>query len=435
MSDINSTSRESKKRQLRGRIVSAQPASEQGPQGGYEEDSQEVIHRAHGRVVRRRMKIALVLLLLAGAGAFFLYRYVTYHEYTDYQVVWETDFTASQEDGVAQGSGNFCGYTALDGGILKYTRDGMSYMDTRGKVIWNKGYEMKTPIVAVNGSYAAVADQQGNQIYICSKDGCQGEGETLLPIQRVTVSAQGVAAVIETDSSASYIDLFKRDGSSLKISVKSLLEKDGYPIDLSLSPAGTQMAVSFLYLDQGMLRCKLVFYNFGLGQDLPNRVVGIFTPEAIQEGMVAKVQFMDESHAAAFSDKGLNLVSTRVETSPELLEPITVEQEIRTICCSDQYAGLITENTEGEDPYRLQIYDKDGELVTDRTFQFPYENIRIIGDNIYLYNENACEIYNKKGVRKFAGEFDFTVSGVFPGSFPGSCIVAGPQTMKEIRLQ
>ena len=51
-----------------------------------------------------------------------------------------------------------------------------------------------TKEAVVNGDYAAIADRQGNSIYICDKNGRQGIATTLLPITKVAVSAHGVVA-------------------------------------------------------------------------------------------------------------------------------------------------------------------------------------------------------------------------------------------------
>ena len=59
-------------------------------------------------------------------------------------------------------------------------------------MVWVQSYEMKTPMVSINGEYAAIGDQQGNSIYICNKSGPVGKATTLLPILRVTVSAKGI---------------------------------------------------------------------------------------------------------------------------------------------------------------------------------------------------------------------------------------------------
>ncbi|RGX28722.1 hypothetical protein DWV29_13980 [Enterocloster asparagiformis] len=436
MNNTSSTSRENKKKQLRRQIVPTNP--EPFGRGGYDEDdedSREVVYNAHRKVVRRRIRIVLVLLALAAIAGLCIYRYSIYHEYTDYQVVWEKDFTVEDTEGVTKGEGNFNGYVDFADGILKYTKDGVSYLDAQGKVVWNQSYEMKSPIISVNGEFAAVADQQGTSIYICDKSGSQGKATSLLPIMRVAVSAKGVVAALSEDSKASYINMFHKDGSDLKISVKSLLSKDGYPVDISLSPNGTQLVASFMYLDKGMLKCKVIFYNFGLGKNDPKRVVGILYPETLNDGMVGRVRFLDESHCVLFSDKGLVFVSTRVETEPEAGEPVNIEEEIRTIYYTDRYVAVITDNVEGGDPYRMRIYGVDGAPVLDQTFNFQYSGVNIDGDLILLYNDSGCQVFNLNGVQKFTGSFDFTVSKVSAGRFPGTLLVTGPQMMKEIRLQ
>ena len=166
------------------------------------------------------------------------------------------------QEAAVQGEGSFCGYMDFGDGVLKYTKDGASYLDAQGKVVWVQSYEMKTPMVSINGEYAAIGDQQGNSIYICNKSGPVGKATTLLPILRVTVSAKGMVAALQEDSKASYIYFYKKDGSSLDINVKSLLSGDGYPVDLSLSPNGTQLITSYMYLDQGILKCKIVSVSY-----------------------------------------------------------------------------------------------------------------------------------------------------------------------------
>ena len=72
--------------------------------------------------------------------------------------------------------------------------------------------------------------------------------------------------------------------------------------------------------------------------------------------MAGRVHFMDDSHAVIFTDKGLQFFSTRIETSPESKAQILLNENIRSISYSDQYAAVITDNSEGSDPYRLHVY-------------------------------------------------------------------------------
>ena len=62
-------------------------------------------------------------------------------------------------------------------------------------------------------------------------------------------------------------------------------------------------------------------------------------------------------------------------------------------------------------------------------------SIQADGDLVLLYNESACVAYNMTGTEKFNGTFDFTVSKVSAGRYPGTLLVTGPQMIKEIKLR
>lgn len=427
MGSTSSMSRENKKKQLKRRIV---------PSGGsYEEDGRKAVHNARLRAVRKRLLIVLILVILSVITALALYQYDRYHSFTEYQVIWEKSLLSEAQESAVKGEGSFCEYRDFEDGVLKYTKDGASYIDSQGRVVWVLSYEMKSPVVSVNGDYAAIGDQQGNRIYICDKTGCIGQAATLLPILQVSVSAHGVVAALQEDAKASYIYYYERDGRAMEIWIKSLLSGDGYPVAMSLSPGGTQLLTSYMYLDQGMIKCKIVFYNFSLGKNDPNRVVGIFFPADLADAMAGSVHFLDDSHAVIFTDKGLQFFSTRVETSPESVKQVLIEENIRSISSTQEYVGVVTDNMEGENPYSLKIYKNDGTPVFNKTFNFQYTGFDIDGDLVLLYNESACVAYNMTGTEKFNGTFDFTVSKVSAGRYPGTLLVTGPQMIKEIKLR
>ena len=427
MDNSSLMNRENKKRQLRRQIVP--------PRYQTEEESEQAIRNAHKKTVRKRLAVLAVVAVLLGGAAFGIYYYDRYHSFYDYQVVWEKSLAEENQEAAVKGEGSFCEYVDFGDGVIKYTKDGASYIDGRGKTIWIQSYEMKSPFVSVNGEFAAIGDKQGNSIYICDKNGIQGQATTSLPVLELSVSAKGVTAAVEEDSKASYIYLYKKDGNPLDIYVKSLLSGDGYPVDVSLSPGGTQWITSFMYLEDGMIKNKVVFYNFGLGKNDPKRVVGVFMPQDLSDAMAGRVRFMDDSHAVIFTDKGLQFFSTRIETSPESTAQILLDENIRSISYTDQYAAVVTDNSEGSEPYRLHVYRADGSQVFETAFSFQYSGFDIDEDLVLLYNDNSCLVYNMAGTEKFKGSFDFPVSKVSAGNMPGTLLVMGPQKMQEIRLR
>lgn len=424
MGSMNAMDREQKKRQLKQRII--EPGNPSRRRAEYEEMNETAARRPGRSSRRRRLRVILILvsaLILVGVG---IQRYRTAHLFTEYTVAWETEIPTSET--------GFTGYERFGDNIIKYTKDGASYLDRSGKIVWSVSYQLKAPICSVNGDYAVIADQQGNSLYICDKNGFQGEAATVLPILRVSVSAHGVVAALMEDATASYVTFFKKDGSGLDWAIKTVMSGNGYLMDVSLSPDGTQVMLSDLYLQDGGLRNRVVFYNFSeYGKSYPDRLVGGF--DEFGDAICPRVRFLDEEHAVAFADSQLAFFSLENVTSPELAMQVPLETEIQGIAWSDQYVAVITDQLAGEYDSCLKVYHADGTLACSREFTYPWQNVDIDGDFIILYNDNSCRIYNTSGKERFSGEFDFSIAKVTRGSRFNSLHLTGGDRMREIRLK
>ena len=180
MSEMNPIEREQKKKQLRGRVIDT-ATQDMFPRRGisHGENEEEVAEKAERHSRRKRLRRVLTaVLIVALLAAGFMY-YKDNHAYTDYTVAWEKEIAASESSTTE--------FVPFGENVLKYTKDGASYLDKSGKAVWSMSYELKSPICYVNGDYAVIGDQQGNDIYIVDKTGSQGQATTLLPILRVSV--------------------------------------------------------------------------------------------------------------------------------------------------------------------------------------------------------------------------------------------------------
>ena len=423
MSDMSSMSRELKKDQLRRRVIS--PG---GPQRGTpREDSEEIVKQARHTVRRRRVIMALILLVLAVTGVTANYWYKRNYFYKEATVVWERKFERDEA--------GFVDYEAYGDNLLRFSKDGASYIGTDGKDVWVQPYEMRDPITAVNGDYAAVADRQGNKIYIFDKSGLLGTATTVLPVIKITISGKGLVAAIVEGQTASHIYYYMKDGTELKIYITGFLDGEiGYPLDISLSPDGTMLMGSYVYLEGGEVKNRVAFYNFSeVGKNAPDRFVGGFH-EMYGSSMIPRVRYLDSVYSVAFADSSISFYSSLDVMSPVLLKQIPIEEEIRTIFYGSQYAGVIVKTVAGEADSRLDLYSLEGNHIFSRDFSYEYEHVDIDGDNIFLYNEDSCRIYNRFGNLKYEGTFDFPVSKLCSGSFSGEIIAAGPQAVKKIKL-
>lgn len=423
MADLSTMNRENKKKQLRKQIVPSQPVPR--PPSRTDEEEEEALRLHRKKIRRRRLVIALILLAVAGAAAFGWFYYIVPYQYTTFESAWETPMN----------EGSLVSYEPFGNNVLKVTRDGASYIDAKGKTIWSESYEMKNPRAAVRGDYAVIADIQSNQIFICDTAGSRGMAETILPVSKAVVSGTGVVAAVQEDATSSYITFFNKDGSQLDITVKTNMGGDGYPLDLALSEDGTQLLCSFVHIQGGELKNKVVFYDFSeIGKNVPSRVVGGFDQQ-FQGTIAGEVAFLGEPYSCAFSGNGLTFFSSKNLASPELITQIGVEEEIQSVLHSEDYAGMIVKNNEGEFENRMEIYKKDGSKAMSVDFTYDYAGADIDGDLVILYNENSCRVFNMSGVEKFQATFDFTVSRIRKGAMPNTLIVSGPQVMKEIRFR
>lgn len=419
MAEMNSMNRESKKRQLRRQVVTSGAVRQQ------ESNSEEVVRLARQKIRRRRLILLMFIVLMAAVGVAGWFYYRQNYQFTEYEVVWEEEL---QE-------GSLVGYETFGNNVLKYTKDGASYMDNRGKLIWKESYEMKSPVASVNGDYAVVADKQGNSIYIYSKEGYQGKATTVLPISKVAVSGTGIVAAVLEDSTSSYINFFRKDGTVLDIQMKTDMGGDGYLLDIAFFRDGTQLICSYVNIQKGEVNSRVVFYDFSeIGKNVPDRLVGGFD-EPFAGTLVARVRYLGEPYSCAFSGNGLTFFSSKNLASPEQIKQVEVEEEIECIFYSDDYAGIIVKNYNGESASRMELYKKNGDLVMKKEFTYDYDQVDIDGNMIIMYNNDSCKVFNLAGAELFSGEFDFPVLKIRQkAGLSNALIVNGPQTMKEIKL-
>ena len=377
--------RESRKRRLRAGVIDS------GTAVPFPDEEEQARRRESSRRRRRiRLAAGLSVVLLAAAGVFGYQMYRENHRYEEAAVLWEKELAADASSG----------YEAYGENVLRYTRDGASYLDKKGGEVWSQAFEMKAPFAAVRGDYAAVADRNGYAIYIFDRDGCLGTAATDLPVSKISVSSTGVAAVILEDAKSNVIAFYDKTGRKLQVEVQTTLAGNGYPIDLAVSPNGMLLMVSYVYLDEGLMQNQVVFYNFDdEGQGVKDRLVGGFREYG--NSIVARVRFLDDIHACAFAQDRLCFYSLEHTMKPEFTKQVDINGEIDSICYGEGYAGVIV--SEGGGPKKLFLYGASGKEIFSEEIGMGYEHVEISGSHVLLYSEAECRIYNTSGKLKYAG--------------------------------
>lgn len=292
-------------------------------------------------------------------------------------------------------------YRALGNHILTYSKDGANCMDSKGNVLWNQTYEMQNPMVDINGSVVAIGDYNGRTIYVMNTTGSLGEITTNLPIRNFRVAANGVVAVVLDDSRITRINLYDTAGNEL-VKSETTMDKSGYPIDISISPNGELLAISYFYVDSGMMKTSIAFHNFGeVGKNLSSdRFVSGYD---YQGTVVPYIRFMNSSTAFAVSDDRIMFFTGNQK--PLSAAENLLNDKVQSIFYNEEYVGLVFLNTEGEEKYRLVVYDGSGSLVTSKSFDMEYTNIIFHKDEFIICNESEYSVNNMHGIEHFHDQF------------------------------
>lgn len=343
----------------------------------------------------RRIVIAVIVLLMILLGS---YVFVTRQTYNRVRIL---DTYANSADSGEQ-------YVPFANGILRYSRDGVSLVNKKGKEQWNASYQISNPIVSVKGNSAAIADKAGNDIVVFQKKGLKGEIHTNLPIEKIVVSAQGIVSAVLKDEVSSKIVCYDAAGNIL-VEHKTSAMSTGYPIDLDISDNGCVLLVSYLVVEDGTLSSKVAYYNFGEeGQNKDNYLV---TEDNYKDVIIPSVFFLDNNTSAVVADN--KFIIYKGKQVPQKTETVDFENGIKSVFHSDKYIGIVSQNKTGKGNI-VKLYDNAGKQVLAEAFEGEYKNIKISGNQILMYDGKNCTIFAKSGVCKFEGEFEEDILEIIP---------------------
>lgn len=324
-------------------------------------------------------------------------------------------------------------YAEYNGKLLKYSRDGISCVNLQNEAIWSQTYNMQMPILDVCQNSVVVADMQGNEVYIFNEEGLQTQITTLLPIQQVSISSQGVTALLLSDSSASWIYLYDKEGNTLT-EAQCRLNETGQPLSIGISSDGAKLAASYLQIQEGTANSCIVFYNFGpVGGNFVDKIV---SSKIYENTIIPRIKYLGDSVCAAVSDGGI--IYYEGKEIPEETVVVTETKEIQSIFFGSGSVGLVTEGTkEGEENtrYEVHLYDTSGNQILVQGTDLSYSQVKMSGKNLILFNENECEIYSEKGVLRYAGTFDGAVADIYKGSGLRKYIFVFSDRTEEVKLK
>lgn len=370
-----------------------------------EEPERNTAAETAGSARRSRGKRLLRTLLLAAlfaAGAYLIYYVSSTRSYAG------ASYTKAADMITQEGTW----YEALGGSVVSYSADGASCMDASGKSAWSITYEMQQPMVSVNGTIIAIGDYNGSEIHILNSQKELCKINTNMPLRALYASAGGEVAAVLADTKATWIYLYKADGSEIAY-FKTTMKQSGYPAAAAISPKGQLAGVSFLTMGSTQANSSIAFYNFGaVGQNTSENNVAGFN---FDNQIFPYLTFLDATSSVGVSDS--QIVFFNGDEIPEQGKTDTFgDAQVEAVYTGDKLIAVVLAGAGDQAQHTMRIYNAAGEKVSQITFSMEYTDVQIANGHVFVYNAQKLQVYSPDGTKKYDGEFKMDVVKLIPSA-------------------
>ncbi len=394
------------------------------PKKNIEEDSPDKVRwtykdriRSHKMVIIYRLLLVIALVCAVTVAAYLQSRNRSY----------ETCEVTSSADNHSIRTEN---QLDLDGYVLSYGMDGAACVDSSGAAMWNITYQMQEPLISVQGDMAAIGDYGSRTVYIVNTAGSVGQITTTLPIYKFCISKSGEIAVVLGDTDITWIYLYNTDGDILAY-FKTTMRQSGFPMDLSISPSGKLVGVSYVYVDSGEMRSRVAFYNFGdVGQNETDNYVSGYDYMGI---VIPTICFMDDENVYAVADD--RIMFYRGAEKPVSVAEHLVSDEIQKVFYDEENVALVFFSDQAEYRNRIEVFDKSGNMVDSRETTMEFRGLVMKDDIVYVYSESRALIFRVGGVTIYDGTLPRSTYLLVPGNRAGRFTTINSATVDTVTLR
>lgn len=364
-------------------------------------------------------RIALILAALGAVAALIMVQYKR-HIYTGYDIL----STITREKSAEATD------IRLQDAILTYSKDGAHCSDVKGEVTWNQTYEIQDIKLAMCRDVVAIGNYNGREIYVQNTTGQLGTITTTMPIRNLAVSATGYVTAVLEDTDVTWINTYNPQGEN-EYSGSARMNDSGYPAAISLSPNGELLAVSYVYVDAGVVKTNVAFYNFGpVGANHSDYIVSVYSYEDI---LVPQVTFMNDETAFAVGDSRLSIY--RGAQKPVEAAGFLYDEEIQSVFYNEKYIGLVFISEDVQYRYRIDVYNSNAQKVGSYYFDMDYTDIFFEEGQFVVYNETECMIKTFDNIEKYRGFFSKAVNLMLPTQTAYKYVLVTDNSIDTIQLK
>ncbi len=370
----------------------------------------------HGMKDKKKKIILLsaLVVIVAIVGIYFLIKYQTYN-YVELTTVYENKNTDNSN------------YIQSLDGVLRYSRDGVVLLTEKGDEVWNQPCQMNNPMVEMCGDSVAIGDKGGTSILVFQKNGLKGEIQTTKTIEKFAVSSQGIVSAILKDEKMPLVLCYDAVGNKL-VEHKVIPKNMGYPVDVSLSEDGNTLIVSYIYTEGTEVTTKVSYYYFGDGNKAKDYQV---YQKDFGHTVIPVTAFMQHDVSLLVADNALIFYKGLKEIKET--SRVELKTELQSVAYNEELVAVLLRKNNATD-YKLNIYNSKGKLLSSVDVDKEYENLKIAGEQVILYDGQACAIHTKNGVKKYEGNIDQKIMEIFTLGGLNKYMVINASGFYEVRL-
>lgn len=320
-------------------------------------------------------------------------------------------------------------YVSFAGGYLRFGKDGMALLDKSAEEIWNVAYQISNPILAQQGDSLVIGDRNGNQILVIEETGIKGEIYTGQPIEKLSVSSQGIVAAMLKSDNASEIICYDSVGNVIaehQVSAAGM----GHPLDVAISSDGKKLMVTYLQYLNGKIESSYRCYSLYDPSEMNYEKVMV--EDEVEGTLFARTFFVGSENAVLIGDDKVRIIDV---TSQKTLQDTSFDYELTSVVHNDEYLVLALKNDTGSNENELRVYDVNGKEKSRITYQGSYSNVKIVDNQIIMSEGNACRIFTVSGKEILDAVYMEDIEEVFPRTGINKYLVIDRDKVANIRLK
>ena len=297
-------------------------------------------------------------------------------------------------------------------------------------MLWNASYNINNPKVVTCGSYIANADIGGKQAYVFDSKGTTYPIETTQSIIDVNVGNQGVIGLTVEGEDYNQIQLYNAITNTKLVEKQTVVQNDGYPVDVALSNDAKKMVSSYVRIENGVLESDVGFFNFtGVGDNYIDKLVG---GEKFSQLIAHDVKFLGNDTVLICTDKGFSMYE--MEEIPSKLTSKTFDQEIQSMFYTNEYVGYIVKSEKENSKGKMLLYNRKGKAILTKEIKFNYENVAMYGQDIIFTTETDIYIVETNGRIKFKYKSNNPFVNLLPSSGKNEYMLITDHEIQHIKL-